>query len=35
LVLLMMLRPQGVITRTFIERLFGRRSVTRQSGAAP
>lgn len=34
-VLLMMLRPQGVITRTFIERLFGRRSVTRQSGAAP
>lgn len=34
-VLLMMLRPQGVITRTFVERLFGRRSVTRQSGAAP
>lgn len=34
-VLLMMLRPQGVITRTFIERLFGRRTVTRRAGAAP
>lgn len=33
-VLLMMLRPQGVITRTFIERLSGRRPVTQRAGAA-
>ena len=34
-VLLMMLRPQGVITRTFIERLSGRRPAAQRAGVAP